>query len=64
MNPLGESVAESVAASVAAEFLDQAGVESPSQLMEGIKRALNENGISIPFPQMDVHLVRETEIQK
>jgi small conductance mechanosensitive channel len=25
-------------------------------LMQGIKEALDENGIEIPFPQMDVHL--------
>ncbi|MCV5991557.1 mechanosensitive ion channel protein MscS, partial [Escherichia coli] len=26
--------------------------------MQGIKEALDENGIEIPFPQMDVHLNR------
>jgi small conductance mechanosensitive channel len=27
-----------------------------SELIEQIKLAFDENGISIPFPQMDVHL--------
>jgi small conductance mechanosensitive channel len=28
-----------------------------SDLLEGIKKALEDNGLSIPYPQRDVHLI-------
>lgn len=32
------------------------------ELTENIKLALDENGIQIPFPQMDVHMQKDTEV--
>ena len=33
-----------------------------SDLLEGIKVALEQNGLSIPYPQRDVHVFKETQI--
>jgi len=31
-----------------------------SELLESIKLAFDENGISIPFPQMELHMTQES----